>query len=351
MAAKTTGKSKSEAIPHAFEFLAIKDQSELPPLVIALGPDDFLRRESIEHALKLANVDPMGIARFEGEEAQWRDVNDELSTQSLFDAGGPKAAYIRKADPFVSSHRDPIERWVEQSTPGSTLLLDMQTLASNTRLYRLAQTKGFLIATAEKKGKELQSWISHWATYKHKTNLTDKQTALIADRIGYVCGLIDCELAKLALFTDAKGKISDARIDELVGGWRTQTVWKLTEAVADGRIAEAIEGVDKLIMSGQSAIGLAAQMSWSMRRYGVAATWLDQQKRNGNEGASMSDALGQAGFRYDVFKEETRLKRIGWNRAKEILGWLVELEKGLKGSHSQDDRARLALERFIFRFR
>jgi DNA polymerase-3 subunit delta len=351
VAAKTTGKSKPDSVPHAFDFLANKEPTELPCILIAQGPDDFLRRESIEHALKLASVDPLGVARFDGDEALWRDVNDELSTQSLFDTSGPKAAYIRKADSFVSSHREQIERWLESASPGSTLLLDMQTLASNTRIYRLAQTKGLLITTAEKKGKELQAWISHWAESKHDVILTDKQAALIADRIGYVGGLIDCELAKLALFTDAKRKISDARIDELVGGWRTQTVWKLSEAVADGRVAEAIEGVDKLIMSGQSVVGLAAQMSWSMRRYGVAATWLDQQKRNGNNAASMGDALGQAGFRYDVFKEETRLKRIGWNRAKEILGWLVELEKGLKGSHSQDDRARLALERFIFRFR
>jgi hypothetical protein len=30
---------------------------------------------------------------------------------------------------------------------------------------------------------------------------------------------------------------------------------------------------------------------------------------------------------------------------------LVELEKELKGNHSQEDLARLALEKFIFRFR
>ncbi|MFM7977045.1 MAG: hypothetical protein ACKO8U_18400, partial [Pirellula sp.] len=99
-----------------------------------------------------------------------------------------------------------------------------------------------------------------------------------------------------------------------------------------------------------SAVGLAAQMSWSLRRYGVAATWFDQQKRTGNEGSSLYDALSQAGFRFDLAKEETRLKRISWNRAKEILVWLVELEKQLKGSHSQEDRARMALESFLFRF-
>lgn len=321
-------------------------------MVIAIGPDDFLRRESIEHTLKLAGIDPMSIARFDSEDAQWRDVNDELSTQSLFDSGGPKAAYIRKADSFLSANREQLERWIDQATPGSSLLMDVQTLPSIQRVYKLALAKGLLIATAEPKGKEFQTWIKQWGVRKHKLHLTEEQSGLIADRVGYVCGLVDCELAKIALFADPKGKVSDERVDELVGGWRTQTVWKLSEAVAEGRIAEAIEGIDKLIMSGQTAIGIAAQMSWSLRRYAVAATWFDQQKRNGMHGSTLQDALSRAGFRpYDLAREEGRLKRISWNRAKEILGWLIELEKELKGSHSHEDRARMALESFIFRFR
>lgn len=350
MAAKNTGKSKSESTLHSFDFLSQDASVELPTVIVAVGPDDFLRRESIEHALRLGGVEPLSVARFEGEDAKWRDVNDELSTQSLFDTDGPKAAYIRKADSFVSSNREQLERWIEQATKGATLLLEMQSLPANQRIYKLASAHGLIIST-EDKGKDLTAWIKHWGKRQHSLQLTDQQSSLIADRVGFVCGLIDCELAKLALFSDAKGAVSDARVDELVGGWRTQTVWKLSEAVAEGKIAEAIDGIDKLIMAGQTTIGIAAQMSWSLRRYGIAAAWLDQQKRTGGQSASLQDALSKAGFRYDLYKEEVRLKRIGWNRAKELLTWLVELEKELKGTHSQEDRARIALESFIFRFR
>lgn len=351
MTAKNTGKTKSEPISHAFAFLAQDTQQALPTVWIAIGPDDFLRRESIDHALKLGGIDPISVARFDGEDAQWRDVNDELSTQSLFDTGGPKVAYIRKADSFVSQYRDQIERWIEQADAGSTLLMDMQTLPSNQRIYKLASSKGRLVSTAEVKGKELAAWITQWGNKKHGVQLTNPQVSLIEDRVGYVCGLIDCELAKLALFTDAQGKVSDQRVDELVGGWRTQTVWKLSDAIADGQIAEAIDGIDKLIMAGQNAIGIAAQISWSLRRYAIAATWIDQQKRHGVQGVSLQEALSQAGIKFDFSQHERRLKKIGWARAKEILGWLIDLEKELKGNHSQEDRARLALESFIFRFR
>lgn len=351
VAAKTPGKSKSEATLHAFEFLAFTQPQELPAVLAAIGPDDFLRRESIEHAIELSGVEPLSVARFEGDEAQWRDVNDELSTQSLFDTGGPKVVYIRKSDSFLSANRESIERWIEQAPPGSTLLMDLQSLPANQKVYKLASAKGRIVGTAEVHGKEFQTWIKHWGTKKHKVQLTDEQTGLIADRVGYVGGLIDCELAKLSLFADASGKIDDDRVDELVGGWRTQTVWKLTEAIAEGKIAEAIEGIDKLIMSGQNAVGIAAQMSWSLRRYAMAATWYKQHEQFGMQGVKLSDGLARAGFRpYDLRKEEDRLKRISWIRAKELLQWLVELEKKLKGTHSQEDRARIALESFIFCF-
>jgi DNA polymerase-3 subunit delta len=104
-------------------------------------------------------------------------------------------------------------------------------------------------------------------------------------------------------------------------------------------------------MAGQTPVGIAAQLSWSLRRYGVAAAWIDQQKRYGFQGVTLFDALSRAGFRFEHALEEKRLKTISWNRAKDLLNWLVELEKELKGNHSQEDLARLALEKFIFRFR
>jgi DNA polymerase-3 subunit delta len=63
-----------------------------------------------------------------------------------------------------------------------------------------------------------------------------------------------------------------------------------------------------------------------------------------------SQILEKAGFRpYEVGKAEARLRRIGRSRAKELLSWLVELELQLKGSHSGEDRARLALEAFLLK--
>lgn len=363
MAGKPTGKQKegkdasvlnpldflqSSTVPHC-DCLA-GDSTQVPPIAISFGPDEYFRREVIEHTIELLKLDPLSVTRFDGTEAVWVDVHDELSTQSLFDLGGPKAAYVRKADDFLSKNREAIEKWIERGPSGAILFLDLQSLPSTQKVHRLGLKNGWIIGDKEPSPAQLQKFIAFWGTKRHSIKLSADQINLIIDRIGFVGGLIDCELAKLALFRTATGEVSDARVDELVGGWRTQTVWQLTDLVADGEIGKALEELDKLIMAGQSPTGIAAQMSWSLRRFGVAAYAIEQAERIAPNRPDLSRGLTMGGFRsYELEKATKRLTRIGRVRAKKLLSWLKELEIELKGSHSQDDRSRIALEEFMLR--
>jgi len=357
MAVKAAAEKPTPVVA-AFEFLESKIELPLPTVVACFGTDDFLRRKVIHHFTDASGIDPETIRAFDGETDAWRDIHDELATRSLFDDGGTKVAIVRGADKLVTKSRDQLERWTEQSVVDTCLILEIQTLAANTSLYKLIAKKGKLVkCTPPQKSswgnppdeKAIAKWVISWASAKHSVTLTEKQSVLIVDRIGGVCGLIDCEIAKLALFADSNGKIPDKRVSELVGGWRTQTAWELSDAIADGQVAVAIQQLDKLLTAGQNAVGLMAQLSWSLRRYGLAAKLIEQSERVDSR-ITLAVALERAGFnRFDIAKAETRLKRIGRPRAREMLTWLVDLELQLKGSHSNDQRARLALESMIMK--
>ena len=357
MAAKAPAEKAAPAAT-AFEFLESEIALPLPTVVACFGSDDFLRRTAIQHFTSAPGIDSETIRSFDGETDQWRDVHDEIATRSLFDDGGTKIAIVRNGDKFVTKSREQLERWTDQSAADTCLILEVQTLAATTSLYKLIAKKGKLVkCTPPQKSswgnppdeKAIQKWVITWASARHDLILTEKQSALVVDRIGGVCGLIDCEIAKLALFADSDRKVPDKRVAELVGGWRTQTAWELSDAIAEGKVAVAIEQLDKLLTAGQNAVGLMAQLSWSLRRYGLAAKLVEQSERVESR-ITLSVALERAGFnRFDVEKAETRLKRIGRPRAKEMLAWLVDLELKLKGSHSNEHRARLALETLIMK--
>ena len=360
MAAKLKSE-KTDSKPtatHAFDFMESIPSLPLPPIIACYGSDDFLRRNAIQHWIENSKLAPETVRSFDGEEDSWQEVHDELATRSLFDAGGDRLVVVRGADKFVTKNRDALERWAENFAPNSCLVLELQSLAANTKLYKLIAKNGVLVlCTPPQKSswgnppdeKAMQKWIVAWAKSKHSLHLSSKQSTLIIERIGAACGLIDCELAKLALFANGEGVVSDERVAELVGGWRTQTAWELADAIADGQVAVAIEQLDKLLTAGQNAVGLLAQLSWSLRRFGLAAQLVEQSERIDSR-ITLPAALERSGFnRFDIAKAESRLKRIGRPRAKEMLSGLVDLELKLKGSHSNEHRARLALESLIMK--
>ena len=123
MAAKKASSSKSDGVPLAFDFLQLNklESSPFPPIVIAFGEDDFLRSRCLEHAAKLGAIEPIALRKFEGDELDWRELNDELSTRSLFDSDGTKGALVRRGDKFLTSARDKIEKWIEREEPGSKI--------------------------------------------------------------------------------------------------------------------------------------------------------------------------------------------------------------------------------------
>ena len=52
------------------------------------------------------------MATFDGGKIEWRDVYDELSTQSLFGGGGPRLVMVDPADDFITRNRDRLEDYL-----------------------------------------------------------------------------------------------------------------------------------------------------------------------------------------------------------------------------------------------
>lgn len=343
---------------HVFDLLEGKPPHRLGASVALFGSDWFLRHRALDSLIKHSKISMDAVRKREGDQSTWRDIHDDLATRSLFDDGGPRITILREADSFVSKNRASLERWAETSTGDATLILELDSLPGNTKLYKLILKHGTVIQCSAplKKGsrdtpddRALQKWLIQWGKNNHAISLSIKQANVMVDRIGPVFGLLDSELAKIALFADAKGGVSDEIVHELVGGWRTKTAWEIADSIADGKIAVALEQLDRLLASGQNAIGLSAQLSWYFRRFGVAAHLIEQAERFGRK-PIMTTSLEQAGFyRYSIQDAERHLRRIGRDRARQILAWLKDLDIRLKGSHSQEDRARMALEEFVLR--
>jgi len=349
-----------------FEFLA--DSGKLPSVstCVLFGPEQFLRRLALTKLRRAllsseGQTDDDPVHTYDGETAVWREVADELSTLSLFGGGGRRVVIVDDADAFVTRYRDKLEDYAAKPHKSSVLVLVVDTWVSTTKLYKLVDKTGLQIEcrppmTTIRGTKTIDegrvgAWLVGHTKIVHDAVLDRDAARLLIELVGAEFGILDQELAKLAVYVGRGGKITPSIVRELAGGWRTKTTWDLLDAAADGNAAEALRELDQLLQAGQEPIGLMGAIGWALRRFNAAARLIEEAERQGAQ-VQLPNALAEAGVsRWSEImdKAERQLKQIGRQRSSRLYRWLLDIDLALKSSHSSGPRARWQLEQLFVR--
>jgi len=340
----------ADALP-ALDFLDGKTTPEPRAVYVVVGDEPFLKQRTLEKLRKTLLDEQeadFSLTSFDGDDVELRDVLDELSTVALF-GGGKRLIIVRDADDFISKHRPELETYVAKPKTTGVLVLEVQTMPSNTRLYKAAVASGLVIDCGTPSTAVILKWSVAWAKSQHNAKLDRDAAESLLEIIGPQLGRIDQELAKLAARVGAGGAITTELVEQMVGGWRAKQTWDMLDAALAGNAREAIAQLDKLLLSGEDPIGLLAQMGGSLRRLGSAARLFDVYERTGRK-VSVRQALETVGVKGFVLgKTEEQLKQVGRARATQIYRWLIDTDLALKGTASAKHRARFMLEQLICR--
>jgi DNA polymerase III subunit delta len=333
----------------ALDYLAQPEKYPPRPVCAAFGDESFLRRQAIlclRTAVLGGDDGDFSLTSFEGRGTLFRDVHEVLSTVAMF-GGDKRLAVVEDADPFVTSYRPQLEDYVAKPSRNGVLVLDLDSLPSNTRLFKAIAAEGLLIDCAAPAPARLSKWLSEWAKQHHRVQLPLAAGEMLVELIGPELGLLDQELAKLALMTGEDKKITPELVGRAVGGWRTKTTWEMLDAALDGNVREAMLQLDRLLASGEQPIGLLGQISASLRRF-AAATRLVLQAEAAGRRVNLREALEHSGIRSFVLqKAERQLKLLGRRRGAELYRWLLNADLDLKGQSAMPSR--LIIERLIVR--
>ena len=332
----------------ALDYLAQPDKHAPQPVCAVFGDESFLRRQAIlclRAAILGGDEADFSLSTFEGRVAQFRDVHEVLSTVAMF-GGDRRLAVVEQGDDFVTRYRTQLEDYVARPSRSGVLVLELDSLPSNTRLYKSIAADGLLIDCKTPTPARLCKWLAEWAKQRHQAQLSQAAAETLVELVGPELGLLDQELAKLAL-TASQQRITPELIGRSVGGWRTKTTWEMLDAALDGNVREAMLQLDRLLASGEQPVGLLGQISASLRRF-AAATRLVIQTEAAGRRVNLRDALAQAGLRpFLLQKAERQLRQLGRRRGAELYRWLLQADLDLKGESAMPPR--LVLERLIVR--
>lgn len=317
---------------HAVEFLKqVPDQ--IPPVAALSGGQRHLKQSVLAILKKIVtDDDDTSLSVFAGHNTDLQTVTDELRTISMW--GDRRLVILEDADEFVAKHRAALEKYVEKPAKKSVLVLCVKSWAKTTRLAKQVAASGLDVECSELKGPQLIKWLQDTARDQYQQALSREAAVLLTDLVGDELGMLEQELSKLASYVGAGAKIEFEDVQKLVGGWRTETTWAMTDAVRDDDLAFAIDALDKLLSSGEAGPKLLGGISYVYKKF-AQATDLSRSM-------PLDQALRQAGiFPQAVAPSQAYLRRIGRAKAEQILNRLLVTDAGLKGGSRLPERIQL----------
>jgi DNA polymerase-3 subunit delta len=322
-------------------FLERPPKGKPKPLYVLHGDEDFLKRLVLEAIKALAlgkDDDEFSVAAYPGDKAVFATVFDDLQTVPFF--GPRRLIVVENADPFVNRNRATLEKVLRDLPDTATLVLEVKSWPSNTRLYKLVDPASAIACKAPPAYK-LPQWCVGWAQARHGKQLSPQAAALLVELIGPEMGQLDQELLKLAIYVGERPRVEGADVDRLVGRSREETTWKVFDAIGQGNAKEALTILDRLFAQGEEPMRILGAFSMQLRRLAQAAAMYRQ-------GRPLGVALEEAGVAaFAVKGAEQQMKHLGRRRLDRLYDWLMEVDLGLKGGSLLPPRT--LLERLVVR--
>ncbi len=319
-------------------FLNKAGKTKLSPLYVVSGDDPFLKRLVLQkiRQLVLEDDDDFGLSEHAGDKVDYATVMDDLHTIPFF--GSQRLVIVRDADPFVSNYRKYLEKAVGQLPEAATLVLEVRTWASTTNLAKKVDPSCTIVCKAPA-AKSLAPWCVDRAREEHEKQLTVGAAKLLVELVGAELGMLDQELEKLAIYVGSRTRINEDDVDKLVGRSQSENIWKIFQAIGEGRSRVALGIIQRMCEQNEDPIRIVGALAFQLRK-------LAQAGRQAIQGRPLVAALKDAGVR-DVSGAQQQLKHLGPKRASQLYDSLLELNLNLRGESPLPPQ--ILLEQFVVR--
>src|SRR4051812_22635307 len=309
----------------ALTFLDKPAKAKPQPLYLLAGDEAFLKRQILDalEKLLLGDAAPAFAWTTLPVTADWSTVRAELDTLPFLSPR--RVVAVEQADPFVTRYRAALEKYVGQPSASGTLILDVKTWPANTKLAKLVPEAATLACKSPRPDR-LAAWCTTWAKARHGKRLDADAAGWLVELVGNEMGLLDQEIAKLAVYVGDAPAITRADVDALVGHSRAAETFKIFDAIGAGRPAEALAILHRLFEQKEEPLKLLGAFSWQLRRLAKVSQYARQ-------GRSLPAAMEAAGVQpFARAGVEQQIRHLGLRRLGRLYDWLLEADLEMKSS-------------------
>lgn len=331
-----------------------------PPVIFFLGPDAYERErcrgELFEVLLKPEDREA-GLSRYDLDSSTLAEACDDARALSLFapvrviHVIGAEAAlpHGRAGKDEESAAFQSLGEYLQHPTEGATILLesgryefDNDDKAKVERIRKFYAAVPWVVEFPRFTDAAARTLVRELAAI-HQLQMDSRQVDLLVEMLGADASRISAELEKLALFLGPGGEVTEERIDTLVTGAKSTTIFRLVAAIGAGNRTEALGLLDTLIRQNEY-LPLALTFLSTQFRMALAARELNL--RGAQQIQSHCQRMGIAMWRSRAEQIAETAARFSPPRLRRALRLIAYADRALRDARPDD---RVVMENFVLR--
>lgn len=324
----------------ALKFLD-KPPKTIPSIYVVTGDEQFLKGQVLSalQPLLLGDGDrEFAWSKVAGDAADWSGIRSELDTLPFLSPR--RVVVVESADPFVTKFRSSLEKYVGQPSKSGVLILEVKSWPSNTKLSKLIPEDATIVCKTPRVD-SLVKWCATRAKSEHGKLLDRAAANWLVELVGPDMGLLNQEIAKLAVYVGDSMEIGRNDVDQMVGQSRAAETFKIFEAIGAERAADALTILHQLFEQGEDEHRVLGAFTWQLTRLAR----LGRAVESGMSLATACEAAGINAWQRANFEQQAR--HLGRRRLAQLYDWLIETDLTMKSTGGLPER--LLLERLIVR--
>jgi DNA polymerase-3 subunit delta len=161
-----------------------------------------------------------------------------------------------------------IERWISaaDADTSTVLVVVCSKVDKRSRWVKAFRDPAILVACeAPTKPRELAGFLAHEAR-RQGVDLDPEAAALLADRVGPQLMLLRQEIEKASLLAGPGETVTRQHVEQAVSAVAEEPIWDLTDAIGQGRSADAVEMLARLLAQGAAPPAILGALASHFRR-------------------------------------------------------------------------------------
>jgi DNA polymerase-3 subunit delta len=313
------------------EYRRVMSELSLRPVLLIVGPEPYLTKELVETLRKRgAKEHGEGFAchTFYAQSHTAREALTTCRAGEFFVTH--KLVLLHDVERYGKGDLGALADYVKAPDPAASLVMMAESVDGRTTFAKaVAKAPGGRIDLKPMYESEMPAWIDALAKQRGRRVRRAASEAL-AELCGTNLGALAAEIEKLEIYTGDRDTIEEADVAAVVGSSRTETYYRLRDAILEGRAGEALEIWGLLVEAGENTYALFGRLRATLRE-------LLGAKEMAERGAAMGEigrALGIPGWRQRAFWEV--LTKTGLARLHRNLLRLFEADVALRQSRLTD---------------